>query len=198
MFSGIIQAIGSITELQPFEEDLRFTVHSDSSSFFQTPIELGDSIAVNGVCLTVIAFDAQSFQVDVSKETLDCTNLSQLSLGSKVNLEHALTLSQKLNGHMVSGHVDELGSIKEIINEGRSYRFHVSYSTNIARYIAAKGSITLNGISLTINQVTSEYFDINIIPHTMNETTMQFLKAGAPVNLEVDLIARYLERLSQN
>lgn len=158
-------------------------------------VNLGDSIAVNGVCLTAIAFDSQSFTADVSNETLALTSLGQLSHGSDVNLEKALTLQDRLGGHLVSGHVDGLGEVLEQTNDGRSVRFHIKAPDAIAKYIADKGSICVDGVSLTVNKVEGSVFILNIVPHTIEETIIKHYSPGKKVNLEVDVIARYLERL---
>jgi len=197
MFTGIIQAIGSIAELQPKGGDIALVVNTGKLDM--SDVELGDSIAVNGVCLTAIALSDQSFTADVSTETLSLTSLEGLNKGSKVNLEKALTLQTRLGGHMVSGHVDGLGTVESRHNDGRSERFVVSAPSNIAKYIAEKGSITIDGVSLTVNKIdlSNASFEINIVPHTLQETIMDSYQAGTKVNLEVDLIARYLERLIQ-
>ncbi len=197
MFTGIIQSIGSITELQPKGGDIALVVNT--GKLVMCDVELGDSIAVNGVCLTAIALSDQSFTADVSIETLSLTSLGGLSKGSRVNLEKALTLQTRLGGHMVSGHVDGLGTVESRHNDGRSERFVINAPSGIAKYIAEKGSITIDGVSLTVNKInlSSASFEINIVPHTLKETIMDSYQAGTKVNLEVDLIARYLERLLQ-
>jgi len=197
MFTGIIQSIGSITELQPKGGDIALVVNT--GKLVMCDVELGDSIAVNGVCLTAIALSDQSFTADVSIETLSLTSLGGLSKGSRVNLEKALTLQTRLGGHMVSGHVDGLGTVESRHNDGRSERFVINAPSDIAKYIAEKGSITIDGVSLTVNKInlSSASFEINIVPHTLKETIMDSYQAGTKVNLEVDLIARYLERLLQ-
>jgi len=197
MFTGIIQSIGSITELQPKGGDIALVVNTGKLDM--ADVELGDSIAVNGVCLTAIALTEQGFTADVSRETLSLTSLGDLSKGSKVNLEKALTLQTRLGGHMVSGHVDGLGSVELRHNDGRSERFVINAPNNIAKYIAEKGSITIDGVSLTVNkiEISKASFEINIVPHTLQETIMSDYQVGTKVNLEVDLIARYLERLIQ-
>jgi riboflavin synthase len=158
-------------------------------------VTLGDSIAVNGVCLTAIEFDSRGFSADVSRESLSRTTLGTLGPGAPVNLELALLPTTRLGGHLVSGHVDGVGRIIERVNDGRSWRFTLEAPENLARYIAEKGSICINGISLTVNTVTGPCFSVNIVPHTLQETTLGSSQTGDPVNLEVDLIARYLERL---
>jgi riboflavin synthase len=158
-------------------------------------VVLGDSIAVNGVCLTAVVLDGPAFSADVSRETLSLTTLGDLKSGSRVNLEKALTLSTPLGGHLVSGHVDGIGEVLERRQDARSWRFHIRAPAELARYIAQKGSICVDGISLTVNQVAGSVFEINIVPHTIEETIIGGYQAGTRVNLEVDLVARYLERL---
>jgi len=158
-------------------------------------VALGDSIAVNGVCLTAVALDGPNFAADVSRETLSLTTLGDLKSGSRVNLEKALTLSTPLGGHLVSGHVDGIGEVLERRQDARSWRFRIQAPAALARYIAPKGSICVDGTSLTVNQVAGRTFEINIVPHTIEETIIGGYLAGTRVNLEVDLIARYLERL---
>lgn len=196
MFSGIVETLGTLTTITPHNEDVSFEIQAPG--FNQTSLALGDSIAVNGVCLTVTSLTEQGFTTDLSKETLDCTNLGQLTKGSKINLEHALTLQTKVNGHLLSGHVDAKGQVEQITEEGRSTRFIIRYPAELDRYIAAKGSIGVDGVSLTVNWVKNNAFDINIIPHTLEKTTLQFLQVGDDVNLEVDLLARYLEKLAKH
>ena len=160
-------------------------------------VALGDSIAVNGVCLTAVALGDSSFTADVSRETLSLTSFGDLSIGSAVNLEKALTLQTRLGGHLVSGHVDGLGEVESRRNDGRSEWFRIKAPDDLARYIAAKGSITIDGVSLTVNRVDGVFFEINIVPHTLQETIIGSYQAGTKINLEVDVIARYLERLIQ-
>ncbi len=195
MFTGIIEALGSIADLQPKGGDMALVVNTGKLDM--SDVALGDSIAVNGVCLTAIAMTDGSFTADVSRETLSLTSLGNLSKDSKVNLEKALTLQTRLGGHMVSGHVDGLGEVVSRHNDGRSERFGIKAPDDIARYIAAKGSITIDGVSLTVNRVDGAYFEINIVPHTLQETIISHYQAGTAVNLEVDVVARYLERLIQ-
>ncbi len=195
MFTGIIQSIGTIADLQPKGGDMALVVNTGKLDM--TDVALGDSIAVNGVCLTAIAMTEKSFTADVSRETLSLTSLGALSKGSKVNLEKALTLQTRLGGHMVSGHVDGLGTVDSRHNDGRSERFLINAPEDIAKYIATKGSITIDGVSLTVNKVDKASFEINIVPHTLQETIMGDYQAGTKINLEVDVVARYLERLIQ-
>ena len=193
MFTGIIEAIGTIRDMQPKGGDLRLTLAVGKLNM--SDVALGDSIAVNGVCLTAIAFDSSSFSADVSRETLSLTSLGNLSRGSKVNLEKALTLQTRLGGHLVSGHVDGLGEVVGRHDDGRSVRFTIRAPDALAKYIAAKGSITVDGTSLTVNKVDGSNFELNIVPHTLDETIIADYRSGSKVNLEVDVIARYLERL---
>ena len=193
MFTGIIQAIGEIERLEPRGGDVRVAVRVGKLKLAEAAI--GDSIAVNGVCLTAVALDAGRFMADVSRETLSLTTLGDLVPGSRVNLETALTLSTPLGGHLVSGHVDGVGTVLEIREDGRSWRLQIHAPGELARYIAHKGSICVDGTSLTVNEIKGAVFDLNIVPHTLEETIIGDYKAGTRVNLEVDLIARYLERL---
>ncbi|HHJ19066.1 MAG TPA: riboflavin synthase [Gammaproteobacteria bacterium] len=193
MFTGIIQSVGSIQALKPQEGDQRLTVATGKLDMGD--VALGDSIAVNGVCLTVIEFDQQSFQADVSNETLDCTTLGDLATGSAVNLEKALLPTTRLGGHLVSGHVDGVGMIIDRQPDARSIRLTIRVPEDISRYIAAKGSICVEGISLTVNRIEGRHFSLNIVPHTLEETNLRDAEVGRRVNLEVDIIARYLEQL---
>ncbi len=195
MFTGIIQSIGTIADLQPKGGDIALVVNT--AKLDMADVALGDSIAVNGVCLTAIAMTESSFTADVSRETLSLTSLGALSKGSDVNLEKALTLQTRLGGHMVSGHVDGLGEVESRHNDGRSTRFRIKAPDDLAKYIAAKGSITIDGVSLTVNVVDGAFFEINIVPHTIQETIIGSYQAGTKINLEVDVVARYLERLIQ-
>ena len=193
MFTGIIQSVGQIQSMQPQGGDQRIAVAIGTLPM--ADVILGDSIAVNGVCLTVIGFDKQSFQADVSNETLACTTLGGLTVGAPVNLEKALLPTTRLGGHLVSGHVDGVGEIVALESDGRSLRFTLRAPAELAHYIATKGSICVEGISLTVNSVEGREFDLNIVPHTLEETNLKNAEVGRPVNLEVDIIARYLERL---
>lgn len=193
MFTGIIQAIGSLKSLTPRGGDQRIVVQVGKLDM--TNVQLGDSIAVNGVCLTAIEFDQTSFSADVSNETLLCTTLGKLQAGDAVNLEKALLPTTHLGGHLVSGHVDGVGEIISRTEDGRSIRFEIRAPDPLSRYIAAKGSICVDGISLTVNHVSNAEFVLNIVPHTLLETNLGSAKVGGQVNLEVDIIARYLERL---
>jgi riboflavin synthase len=193
MFTGIIQAVGSIASLQQRGGDLRLGIETG-----KLPLEdvaLGDSIAVSGVCLTVVELAGSRFFADVSGETLRRTSLGGLGVGDAVNLEKALTLATRLGGHLVSGHVDGIGSVISRHQDSRSVQFSIQAPDALARYIAVKGSICVDGVSLTVNAVSGASFELNIVPHTLEETTLAGYRVGRQVNLEVDLIARYLERL---
>ncbi len=193
MFTGIIETIGDIRELIPRGGDLRVVV--GCGGLDMSAVNLGDSIAVNGVCLTAVAFDANSFTADVSSETVACTTVAAFAKGTPVNLEMAMLPTTRLGGHLVSGHVDGVAEIKRRWSDARSERFRIQAPDALAKYIAAKGSICVDGISLTVNAVDSNEFELNIVPHTLTATTMGKYQAGQKVNLEVDIIARYLERL---
>jgi riboflavin synthase len=193
MFTGIIQALGELSAKEPLGGDLRLQFLSTGLSFEN--VSLGDSIAVEGVCLTVTGLLGQGFFADVSSETLAQTTLGELALGAPVNLEKALTLGQPLGGHLVSGHVDGVGQLVDRKADARSERYVFEVPAGLARYIARKGSICVNGVSLTVNEVTDLTFGVNLVPHTQQVTTLSGLQPGARVNLEVDQIARYLERL---
>ena len=193
MFTGIIQALGTVAALQPQGGDMRLTIHTGKLDM--SDVQLGDSIAINGVCLTAVALTASSFSADVSTETLALTSLGALSHGSAVNLEKALTLNTRLGGHLVSGHVDGLGEVISRHDDARSVRFTLRAPVGLAKYIAQKGSICVDGTSLTVNKVNGAEFELAIIPHTLQETIMGSYRPGTKINLEVDVIARYLERL---
>lgn len=193
MFTGIIRSIGRIERLEPRGGDVRVVIDAGKLPIGQ--VSLGDSIAVNGVCLTAVELGARGFAADVSRETLSLTTLGSLVPGSPVNLETALTLATPLGGHLVSGHVDGVGTVIERREDARSWRLGIQAPADLARYIAAKGSICVDGTSLTVNRVDGERFELNIVPHTLRETIIGGYRDGTRVNLEVDLIARYLERL---
>ncbi len=195
MFTGIIEAVGEIAAMQPGSGDMRLQVRTGKLSL--DDVALGDSICTSGVCLTVIELPGDGFWADVSVETLDFTTLGALKPGSRVNLEKALTPSSRLGGHIVSGHVDGVGEIVSLTPDARSVRVVVRAPDALARYIAHKGSICIDGTSLTVNAVNGSEFDLNIIPQTMAETVFGDYVPGSRVNLEVDVIARYLERLLQ-
>jgi riboflavin synthase len=193
MFTGIIAAIGTVTNSERKGGDCRLTINTGKLPL--SDVQLGDSIAVNGVCLTAIELGKQQFSADVSNETLSRTTLKSAKIGTSVNLELALTPTTRLGGHIVSGHVDGLGELVEQTPDARSIRLTFKAPDELAKYIAEKGSITINGISLTVNMVMGSRFTVNIVPHTLQETTLSDIKVGDQVNLEVDLLARYLERL---
>ena len=193
MFTGIIEAIGTVVDIQDRGGDVRLRI--DTGPLDLGDVAPGDSIAVNGVCLTAVELPGDGFVADVSCETLSLTSLGQLAAGGLVNLEKALTLATRLGGHLVSGHVDGLGTVIERHDDARSVRFTIEAPDHLARYIAHKGSITVDGTSLTVNSVDGKRFELNIVPHTLKETIMGDYVAGRRVNLEVDLVARYLERL---
>ncbi len=193
MFTGIIQATGKITSIKDQGGDIRLGIHTGKLDL--SDVTLGDSIAVNGVCLTAVELPGDGFVADVSRETLSLTSLGNLTGGSPVNLEKALTLATRLGGHLVSGHVDGLGKVISRQEDVRSVQFVIEAPAELAKYVAHKGSITVDGTSLTVNGVDGARFALNIVPHTLQETIMANYQAGCQVNLEVDLIARYLERL---
>jgi riboflavin synthase len=193
MFTGIIKAKGMITALERRGGDVRLSVQSGDLPF--STYETGESIAVNGVCLTAVMLREDGFDTDVSVETLDVTSLGSLGVGSAVNLEPSLSLGDRLGGHLVSGHVDCLGSVTSVGTDARSIRLAIEIPPEFARYVAKKGSVTVDGVSLTVNAVAGSVFDVNIIPHTAEVTVIGDYKVGSNVNIEVDLLARYLERL---
>ncbi|HAI97200.1 MAG: riboflavin synthase [Cycloclasticus sp.] len=193
MFTGIIQAVGKIKGIEQQQGDVRLTV--DTADLDLSDAQLGDSIAVNGVCLTAIELMPQQFVADVSNETLSATTMGDVTVGSPVNLECALQAQTRLGGHLVSGHVDGVGRVIERKADARSIRFTFSLPKDLARYVAQKGSICIDGISLTVNKVDDSSFSVNIVPHTLEMTTLGYREVGDVVNLEVDVIARYLERL---
>lgn len=193
MFTGIIEAVGRVARLEPKGGDLRITVQVGKLSM--SDVKLGDSIATNGVCLTVIAQGADWFSADVSRETVSRSTLADLQVGQPLNLEKALLPTTRLGGHLVSGHVDGIGRVQSIQPDARSVRYRVEAPAALAKYIAEKGSITVDGISLTVNAIDGAGFDLNIVPHTVSETNISTWQVGSRVNLEVDVLARYLERL---
>jgi riboflavin synthase len=192
MFTGIITAKGKISHVQPLEKGVRLTIEAPGLKL--ADVALGDSIAHAGVCLTVIAKKKNSYQVDVSRETLDCT-VGLDKLGGEVNLEKAMRLNDFIGGHLVSGHVDGVGEVEIFESIGESHELVIKAPKSLAKYIARKGSIVVEGVSLTTNRVKGRRFSINLIPHTVEVTTLKHLHAGARVNLEIDLIARYVERM---
>lgn len=193
MFTGIIEAVGTIAGIEEQKGDMRLYVRTGMMDL--ADVKLGDSIATNGVCLTAVELPGDGFIADVSRETLAHTRFHTLSVGERVNLEKALMPTSRLGGHIVTGHVDGLGEIVERNEDARSIRFTVKAPKNIQGYLAAKGSVTVDGISLTVNAISGECFELNIVPHTAQETIMTEYLPGCLVHLEVDIIARYLERL---
>jgi len=195
VFTGIIQAVGHIAAIESGEQDIRLCIESG-----KLPLEgvsLGDSIATSGVCLTVTELTGEGYWADVSPESLSLTTLGTKGIGDPVNLETSLTLSTPLGGHLVSGHVDGVGHVDDIIEDARFWRVRIAAPEALARYVAMKGSICVDGTSLTVNQVEGCHFELTIIPQTWEETVFSEYRVGSPVNLEVDVIARYLERLMQ-
>jgi len=193
MFTGIIQATGKIKSITPSGDDVKLQI--EVGELDMSDVKTGDSIAVNGVCLTAIKFDASSFEAHVSKETLNCT--VGLDSPKIINLEKALQLSDRLGGHLVSGHVDGVGQVVRFESVGDCWLLMVRAPHSISRYIAVKGSIAIDGVSLTVNNIEKDVFSMNLIPHTLEKTSLQYLGVGSRVNLEVDLIARYVERMTQ-
>ena len=216
MFTGLIQAVGRIASLQPHGGDLRLRVawergqskvslgsiqqesKSADGEIYSDPfsdVRLGESIAVSGVCLTVVEHDGQHFSADVSNETLARTTIGTLAVDTLVNLERAMLPTDRLGGHLVAGHIDGVGQVLSIVDDARSQRWRFRAPTPLLRYIAEKGSISVDGVSLTVNAVDAEGFEVNLVPHTITHTAFAETRVGAGVNLEVDLVARYVERL---
>lgn len=193
MFTGIVQAMGKIHAIAPRAQGVRMQV--DAGKLALADARVGDSIAVNGVCLTVVEFDTHGFAVEVSPETLRCTSLGRLAVGDRVNLELALRLGDRLGGHLVSGHVDGVGRIRSVRADGDCLRLRVEVPAELAHYISRKGSVCVDGVSLTVNAVEGATFEVQVIPHTREETLFGGYRPEDAVNIEVDLIARYLERL---
>ena len=193
MFTGIIEAVGSLRKIERKGDDIRLTVASGKLDL--SDVRVGDSIATNGVCLTVVQQMADGYVADVSAETVSLTGFATYQVGTKVNLEKAVTPTTRLGGHMVSGHVDGIALVEQRLPRGAAIEFWLAAPADLARYIAHKGSITIDGVSLTVNEVDGSRFRLTIVPHTAGETTLINLQAGDKVNIEVDLIARYLERL---
>lgn len=193
MFTGIVEAVGQIASLASLEVDVRLTIGSDELDF--SDIKVGDSIAINGVCLTVVRLQPESFDVDVSPETLSCTTFDELVAGCSVNLEKALLPTTRLGGHLVSGHVDGVAKVSASRQEGRFQQIDFTVPADLSRFIAAKGSVCIDGVSLTVNKVSGQQFSVNIIPHTQEQTITSHYQLGSRVNIEVDIISRYLERL---
>lgn len=193
MFTGIIKARGTIEAMEQRGGDVRLRVRSDGMPW--SDYEIGESIAVNGVCLTAVSLYEDGFDTDVSVETLDVTGLAGLDVGSSVNLEPAISLGERLGGHLVSGHVDCTGKVTARTSDARSIRLSIEIPKEYARYVARKGSVCVDGVSLTVNEVSGNVFELNIIPHTAEVTIIDDYAPGTVVNVEVDLLARYLERL---
>jgi len=191
MFTGIVETTGTIARLAPVDQGARIVVRSPALDL--SDVKIGDSICVDGVCLTAVELQGEGFAVDVSQETIDRT--AGFRLGASVNLEKALRLSDRLGGHLVSGHVDGCGEVLRFEPVGESWLLEIRCEAGLEKYIARKGSVTVNGVSLTVNRVSGREFAINLIPHTLQVTNLSTLGTGARVNLEVDLLARYLERL---
>jgi len=197
MFTGIIQSKGSIKEIFSSSDGARLKINTNALDLSDTNV--GDIIAVDGVCLTVTELTESSFTADVSNETLTCTTFSALKQGKNVNLERSLRVNQGIDGHLVSGHVDGIRAVNSIEKDGDSVRIKIEVQGDIIKYIAKKGSICINGVSLTVNSVENNFFDVNIVPHTLSATTLGDLSLQSNVNIEIDQIARYVERLlSQN
>lgn len=193
MFTGIVEGVGRLAAVEDLGGDKRLTVAVGTLPF--AGARLGESIAVNGVCLTVVAFDAASFAADASNETLALTTLGGLAVGAPLNLERAMRPSDRLGGHLVSGHVDGVGRVAAIREDARAQRWRFEAPRALLRYVARKGSICVDGVSLTVNDVDDAGFEVALIPHTVTHTAFAQARVGDPVNLEIDLVARYVERL---
>jgi riboflavin synthase len=191
MFTGIVEAAGEVREFVPGQHGAHVVIGSGTLDL--SDVRIGDSIAVNGCCLTVVGLEAAAFRVDVSQETLERT--TGFEAGASVNLEKALRLSDRLGGHLVSGHVDGRAEVTRRDQVGESWLLELRAPAELAKYVARKGSITVNGVSLTVNRVEADRFEVNLIPHTLEVTNLKSLRPGAQVNVEVDVLARYLERL---
>ncbi|MAD57295.1 MAG: riboflavin synthase [Porticoccus sp.] len=196
MFTGIIEEVGEIIALEQCKGDIKLRVKTNQLNV--SKIQLGDSIATNGVCLTVARLCQDGYESDVSSETLSVTSIENWSIGTKVNLERSLTIDMRLGGHLVLGHVDGIGEVVDRFSDARSERFRLRAPAKLAKYIAQKGSITIDGISLTVNKIEKLEFELNIVPYTLEHTAMNTYKKGTRVNIEVDVIARYVERLMQS
>lgn len=195
MFTGLIEGTGTLLRIDRHGPDAKMVIQA---RYTMENLTLGESIAVDGACLTVVSFEGTVFTVDVSVETLSCTTLGRKQLGKRLNLERALRLGDRLGGHLVSGHVDAIGILKDRMQEGRSWRLFFEVPAEISRYIIEKGSVAINGISLTVNGCSEGRFDVNIIPHTAKETTIEELQVGDTVNIETDLIGKYVEKMLRN
>ncbi|MBL4260497.1 riboflavin synthase [Vibrio fluvialis] len=193
MFTGIVEAVGTLTAITPKGEDI--TISVDAGKLDMGDVKLGDSIATNGVCLTVVEFNSHSYSADLSLETLKKSGFADYKVGDKVNLEKAMLPTTRFGGHIVSGHVDGVGEIVERNPVGRAIELWVAMPAELSKYVAEKGSITVDGISLTVNDLRKNAFKLTIVPHTTQETTIDHFQVGRKVNLEVDVLARYLERL---
>lgn len=193
MFTGLIEGVGRLAARQHAGGDARLRIETGTLPF--EDVAMGESIAVNGVCLTVVAFDADSFEADASNETLGLTTLGALGVGARLNLERAMRPTDRLGGHMVSGHVDGLGTVASIAPDARAQRWRFSAPADLLRYVARKGSICVDGVSLTVNAVDASGFEVALVPHTVSHTAFATTPVGAAVNLEIDLVARYVERL---
>lgn len=193
MFTGIVEAVGTLTAITPKGEDI--TISVDAGKLDMGDVKLGDSIATNGVCLTVVEFNSHSYSADLSLETLKKSGFADYKVGDKVNLEKAMLPTTRFGGHIVSGHVDGVGEIVERNPVGRAIEPWVAMPAELSKYVAEKGSITVDGISLTVNDLRKNAFKLTIVPHTTQETTIDHFQVGRKVNLEVDVLARYLERL---
>ncbi|MEZ8823448.1 riboflavin synthase [Vibrio amylolyticus] len=196
MFTGIVETVGTLAAITPKGEDISVTVNVGTLDM--SDVQLGDSIATNGVCLTVVAFNANSYTADLSVETLNKTGFTDYQVGDRVNLEKAMLPTTRFGGHIVSGHVDGVGEIVERHQVGRAIEFWVAMPAELSKYVAEKGSITVDGISLTVNDLRKNAFKLTIVPHTGEETTINDFQVGRKVNLEVDVLARYMERLLQS
>ena len=193
MFTGIIEGVGRLAARETLGGDVRFTFNVGTLPFEN--VQMGESIAINGVCLTVIAYDATRFQADASTETLGLTTLGQLADGAVINLERAMRPTDRLGGHLVSGHVDGLGQVLSVHDDARAQRWRFAAPAALLRYIAKKGSICVDGVSLTVNEVDEQGLEVALIPHTVANTAFAATAVGSAVNLEIDLVARYVERL---
>lgn len=195
MFTGIIEAVGKIEARS--QEKGEWRLKFSTGDLDLSDVKIGDSIAVSGCCLTVVEKQAKAFLADVSNETMRCTSLGTLEIGSAVNLEKAMLATDRFGGHIVSGHVDGVGHLIKVENEGQSIKMTFKIPSNLSKYVAVKGSICVDGTSLTVNEANDDYFAVNLIPHTQDETVSGSYQIGDSVNLEVDIIARYLERMNE-